>query len=67
MERNETENDLECKACIKARSYYNSCVDKEGKLEKLGGKPLLDLLSLFYWNVTDFDGGGQMDNWNLQV
>ena len=52
---------------MKARKYYNSCVDLDGKMEKLSGKPLLDLLSQFYWNITDFDGAGQMESWRLQV
>ena len=52
---------------MKARRYYNSCVDLDGKTEKLSGKPLLDLLSQFYWNITDFDGAGQMESWRLQV
>ena len=52
---------------MKARRYYNSCVDKDGNMEKLSGKPLLDLLSQFYWNITDFDGAGQMETWRLQV
>ena len=52
---------------MKARRYYNSCVDPGGRLEGLSGKPLLDLLSQFYWNITDFDGSGQMESWKLQV
>lgn len=66
LERNSTEKDSSCRACQKARTYYTSCVDPEGKLEKLEGKPLLDLLSQFYWNITDFDGGAQLDRWDLQ-
>ena len=42
-------------------------MDLDGKMEKLSGQPLLELLSQFYWNVTDFDGAGQMETWNLQV
>ena len=67
MERNLTEVDETCEACLKARKYYTSCVDPDDKLEELQGKPLLDLLSHFYWNITDFDGGAQLDHWNLQV
>ena len=52
---------------MKARRYYESCVDLDGKMEKLSGQPLLDLLSQFYWNITDFDGAGQMESWKLQV
>lgn len=52
---------------MKARRYYDSCVDLDGKMEKLSGQPLLDLLSQFYWNITDFDGAGQMESWKLQV
>ena len=42
-------------------------MDLDGKMEKLSGQPLLELLSQFYWNVTDFDGAGQMETWKLQV
>ena len=66
MERNLTEKDSECGACLKARQYYNSCLDTAGALEKEGGKPLLQLLQNFYWNITDFDGGAQMESWDLQ-
>ena len=57
----------ECGACAKARSYYSSCLDPGGRLEKLGGRPLVQLLHSFYWNITDFDGGTQMEHWQLQV
>merc|ERR1719225_2108824 len=67
LERNETKEDRGCEACMKARRYYNSCVDPGGRLEGLSGKPLLDLLSQFYWNITDFDGAGQMESWRLQT
>jgi len=66
LERNATKMDNECKACKKAKKYYNSCVDSNGTIEELGGKPLLNILHNFYWNVTDFDGGGQLENWTLQ-
>ena len=28
----------------KAQRYYNSCIDKKGTIEKVGGKPLLELM-----------------------
>lgn len=58
-----------CTACAKARSYYNSCLDKNGTLETLGGRPLLDLLRPLFWNITDYDRGfaGEFDTWTLQV
>ena len=34
--------------------------------DELGGQPLLELLQKFYWNITDFDGAGQLDSFNLQ-
>ena len=67
LERNMTGAEEECGACAKARSYYSSCLDPGGRLERLGGRPLVQLLDSFYWNVTDFDGGTQMDAWKLQV
>ena len=51
---------------MKARQYYKSCIDTNGTLEKLGGRPLLDILSNFFWNVTDFNGGTQLETWSLQ-
>eukprot|EP00092_Neocalanus_flemingeri_P065816 GFUD01080095.1.p1 GENE.GFUD01080095.1~~GFUD01080095.1.p1 ORF type:complete len:831 (-),score=230.51 GFUD01080095.1:109-2601(-) len=66
LERNQTEKDRECAACTKARDYYSSCVDGNGTLEQLGGKPLINIMKNYYWNVTDFDGSGQLENWTLQ-
>merc|ERR1719219_466753 len=66
LERNLTGADSECGACLKARQYYDSCLDTNGTLEQLGGRPLLQLLQHFYWNITDFDGGAQMESWRLQ-
>jgi len=66
LERNQTKDDKECKACKKAKDYYNSCVDPTGSIEELEGKPLIRILSHYYWNVTDFDGSGQLENWTLQ-
>ena len=66
LERNQTREDKNCKACKKARDYYYSCVDINGSIEKLEGSPLIRLLSHYYWNITDFDGSGQLENWTLQ-
>jgi len=66
LERNQTIEDKKCKACKKAKDYYNSCVDLKGSIEELDGKPLINILIHYYWNVTDFDGGGQLENWTLQ-
>lgn len=55
-----------CDACSKARLYYAACLDKNDTLELLQGQPLLEILSDFYWNITDFDGGTQMDNFSFQ-
>jgi len=66
LERNQTEMDKQCAACTKARDYYSSCVDANGTLEMLGGKPLINILKNYYWNVTDFDGSGQLETWTLQ-
>jgi hypothetical protein len=37
-----------------------------GAGELLQGQPLLEILADFYWNITDFDGGIQMDNFSFQ-
>ena len=66
LERNQTREDKNCKACKKAKDYYYSCVDINGSIEKLEGSPLIRLLSHYYWNITDFDGSGQLENWTLQ-
>ena len=40
----ETETKEESVAKTKARNYYVSCMDPNGTIEGLGGKPLLQLL-----------------------
>jgi len=68
LERPPKKEEEGCTACAKARTYYNACLDKNGTLEKLGGTPLLGLLSGFYWNITDYEKGfaGGFDSWTLQ-
>ncbi|XP_023331753.1 endothelin-converting enzyme homolog [Eurytemora carolleeae] len=56
-----------CSSCRKAQDYYQSCIDKNGTLEKLGGQPLLEILNKFYWNITDFDGSGQLEDFSIQT
>ncbi|XP_022241235.1 endothelin-converting enzyme homolog isoform X2 [Limulus polyphemus] len=55
---------LESEAERKARTYYYSCLDKNGTLEELGAKPLMDFIKkIGGWNITgDFD----VDQWNFQ-
>ena len=67
LERNQTAADRECEACRKARRYYGSCTDIE-ELERRAGGPLLAVLQDYYWNITDFEGGTQLEaeTWNLQ-
>lgn len=66
LESNATGEEVFCEPCKKARDYYLSCFDTNGTLDELGGQPLLELLQKFYWNITDFDGAGQLDSFNLQ-
>ncbi|XP_065582225.1 endothelin-converting enzyme homolog isoform X2 [Artemia franciscana] len=48
----------------KAKIYYHSCLDLNEKIEKLGAKPLLDLINEFGgWNIT---GNFTVSSWNLQ-
>lgn len=51
----------ECPSCVKAKNYYESCLDRNGSLEVLKGMPLREILSSFYWNVTDFAGSTALD------
>lgn len=55
-----------CTACTKARAYYQSCLDREGELEKLGGGPLIDILDNFTWNVPGFNKTNLQTNWSLE-
>ncbi|XP_036335141.1 neprilysin-3 isoform X3 [Rhagoletis pomonella] len=48
----------------KAKIYYESCLDKEEEMEKLGAKPMVDLLwKIGGWNVTK--SGFNIEKWNL--
>ncbi|XP_037955581.1 neprilysin-3 [Teleopsis dalmanni] len=65
--RNELEKPLKyfkSDAERKAKVYYESCLDKDEHMEKLGAKPLTDLLwKIGGWNVTE--SGFNITNWNL--
>lgn len=53
------------KAEKKAQLYYKSCLDEEEIIEKLGSKPMLDLLQqLGDWNVTNKNFS--TSKWTLQ-
>lgn len=48
----------------KAKIYYESCLDKNDDIEKLGAKPMVDLLwKIGGWNVTH--SGFNIAKWNL--
>ncbi|ALC49112.1 Nep3 [Drosophila busckii] len=48
----------------KAKTYYESCLDTDEHMEKLGPKPMNDLLfKLGGWNVTK--SGFNVNNWTL--
>lgn len=48
----------------KAKVYYESCLDKDEEMEKLGAKPMIDLLyKLGGWNVTE--SGFNIEKWSL--
>lgn len=49
----------------KAKLYYESCLDEDETLEKLGGKPMLDLIrNIGGWNITT-DSGFNLTKWSL--
>lgn len=53
------------KSEVKAKLYYESCMDEE-TMESLGGKPLVDLLrEIGGWNISDT--GFNVKNWSLQI
>lgn len=48
----------------KAKIYYESCLDKNDEIEKLGAKPMVDLLwKIGGWNVTH--SGFNIGKWSL--
>ncbi|XP_055546148.1 endothelin-converting enzyme homolog isoform X1 [Wyeomyia smithii] len=65
LERPEAE--LKSKAEKKAKLYYQSCLDEDETMEKLGAEPLLKLLkSIGGWNVTANASGFDVSKWSLQ-
>ena len=48
----------------KARTYFYSCIDRKGKIEKLGGRPLLDLMQtkLGHWQLLQNNPTQQSNN-----
>uniref|UniRef100_A0A336LY78 CSON004984 protein n=1 Tax=Culicoides sonorensis TaxID=179676 RepID=A0A336LY78_CULSO len=58
-------SEFKSQAEIKAKLYYQSCVDEDEKMEQLGAKPMLDLLEkLGGWNVTK--SNFNVSNWSLE-
>lgn len=48
----------------KVKLYYESCMDRNGTIEKLGSKPLQEFIDLIGgWNIS---GGFDVRAWNLQ-
>jgi len=55
---------LDSDAARKAKIYYESCLDKDDHVEKLGAKPMVDLLwKIGGWNVTQ--SGFNIAKWTL--
>lgn len=49
----------------KAKLYYKSCLDEDEVMEKLGAKPMIELIkALGGWNVTKT--GFVVEKWSLQ-
>ena len=38
---------------VKARTFYKSCLDREGIIEKLGAKPLMNILNKIIYKAPD--------------
>uniref|UniRef100_A0A1Q3G4E4 Putative m13 family peptidase n=4 Tax=Culex tarsalis TaxID=7177 RepID=A0A1Q3G4E4_CULTA len=65
LERPEAE--FKSKAEKKAKLYYQSCLDEDETMEKLGADPLLKLLkNVGGWNVTANASGFDLSKWSLQ-
>lgn len=66
LERPETF--FKSKAEKKAKLYYESCLDEDEKIEKLGAKPMLDLIQkIGGWNVTSNSTNKfHVGNWSLE-
>lgn len=63
LERSEFKSEAE----EKAKLYYESCLDEDETLEKLGGKPMLDLIrNIGGWNITT-DSGFNLTKWSLHT
>lgn len=67
LERNYTE--FNSTAEKKAKMYFESCIDNDEMMEKLGAQPMMKLLQdIGGWNVTPSDGGEKFNvqEWTLQ-
>ena len=52
---------------MKAKMYYESCLDKNDTIQKKGAKPLLDLLEqLGGWNVSQASGHWAVESFDFQ-
>lgn len=65
LERPEAE--FKSKSEKKAKLYYQSCLDEDETMEKLGADPLLKLLkNIGGWNITANVTGFDVKKWSLQ-
>ena len=61
------ESEFKSKAEKKAKLYYQSCLDEDETMEKLGAEPMLKLLKqIGGWNVTRDASGFNVTKWSLQ-
>ena len=59
--------EFKSKAEKKAKLYYQSCLDEDETMEKLGAEPLQKLLrQIGGWNVTANASGFDVQRWSLQ-
>ncbi|XP_063707260.1 endothelin-converting enzyme homolog isoform X2 [Culicoides brevitarsis] len=59
-------DEFKSKAELKAKLYYESCLDENEVMETLGAKPMLDLLEkIGGWNITK--SGFNISTWSLET
>lgn len=60
-------NSSQSDAEVKAKLYYQSCMDANKTIEKLGSKPLEDLIKKFGgWTISNRTGVWSEEKWTLQ-
>ncbi|XP_041378589.1 endothelin-converting enzyme homolog isoform X2 [Gigantopelta aegis] len=61
------ESSFRCEAERKSKRYYDSCIDKNKTIEKVGSKPLLQILTdIGGWSLSNTSGVWNITDWDFE-